>query len=64
MRSKCHHNADLDGDSNWGHLNVHISELQGETDPADGTERQTPDPTVRIEIDNHADNTQVLRSGS
>jgi len=44
------------------HSNVHVGELRWGTDPRFGTD--TPDPTLRVEVDYHDDNTTVLQNGS
>ncbi|CCQ33817.1 conserved hypothetical protein containing von Willebrand factor type A [Halorhabdus tiamatea SARL4B] len=54
--------TDINGDGTPDHSNVHVGELQWGTDPNDGSAAETPDPTVRIEVDYHEDVPESVRS--
>jgi len=54
--------TDIDGDGNREHSNVHVGELQWGTVPTNSSGVETPDPTVRIEVDYHEDSFDSLDS--
>lgn len=47
--------ADVDDDGWTEHSSIHLGELHWRTDPQTNSARETPDPTLRIEVDYHAD---------
>ncbi|WP_415379434.1 hypothetical protein [Halosimplex sp. TS25] len=52
--------AELYDDGTQYHSNIHIGELQWEASPTD--ESETPDPSVDIEVDYHADSTNPVEN--